>query len=94
MKVEAALDRDSQPSAALPLLVSTEELPLRGELIQAIKAINAAELFGENSKLTFVLDRHCHGTLVRLIDRKTNQVIRQIPPEYVLSMAEELKQFP
>jgi flagellar protein FlaG len=48
-------------------------------------------LFGQNSELTFVLDRETHRALVRLIDRKTNEVIRQIPPEYLLRMAQDLK---
>jgi uncharacterized FlaG/YvyC family protein len=29
--------------------------------------------------------------VVRIVDRQTNEVIQQIPPEYVLRMAQELK---
>jgi flagellar protein FlaG len=47
-------------------------------------------MFGENSELTFVLDRQTRRPLVRIIDKKTNEVIRQIPPEYALRMAEYL----
>ena len=61
------------------------------ELIRAVKALNATELFGQNSELTFVMDRKTHRPLVRIIDRKTKKVIRQIPPEYVLRMSEDLK---
>ncbi len=61
------------------------------ELIRAVKAINPSELFGENSELTFVLDRETRRPLVRIVDRKTNELIQQIPPEYLLRMAEDLK---
>jgi uncharacterized FlaG/YvyC family protein len=29
--------------------------------------------------------------VVRIVDRITNEVIRQIPPEYILRMAQDLK---
>ena len=61
------------------------------QIVQAVKALNATEMFGENSELTFVLDRETHRALVRIIDKKTNEVIRQFPPEYALRMAEYLK---
>lgn len=61
------------------------------ELILAVQALNEAELFGQNNELTFVLDPETHRPLVRIINRKTNEVIRQIPPEYALRMAEDLK---
>jgi flagellar protein FlaG len=61
------------------------------ELIRAVKALNAAELFGQNLELTFVLDRETHRPLVRIIDKETKEVIRQIPPEYALRLAEDLK---
>jgi flagellar protein FlaG len=61
------------------------------ELIQAVKALNATELFGQNNELTFVFDRETHRPLLRIIDKETKEVIRQIPPEYALRLAETLK---
>ena len=61
------------------------------QLIQAVKALNATEMFGQNSELTFVLDRETRKPLVRIVDRETREVIRQIPPEYALRIAEDLK---
>jgi len=60
------------------------------ELIRAVRAINKAEKLGSDSELTFVFDRESHRALVRIVDRETREVIRQIPPEYVLQMAREL----
>jgi uncharacterized FlaG/YvyC family protein len=59
-------------------------------LIQAVKAVNGAELFGSRNELTFVFDRATNRTLVRIVDRETHEVVDQIPPESVLKMAEEI----
>lgn len=59
-------------------------------LIQAVKAVNGAELFGSNSELRFVVDRETQRPVIRLVDRETRDIIRQIPPEYVLRLAEDL----
>lgn len=59
-------------------------------LIQAVRAVNAAELFGQSNELTFILDRATHRAIVRIVDRQTHEVVDQIPAEYVLRMAEEL----
>jgi len=75
-------------AAAAPL--PGEKLAEHRELIQAVKALNAAELFGQNQELTFAVDRETRRTVVRIVDRKTNEVIRQIPPELVLRLAEDL----
>jgi flagellar protein FlaG len=68
-----------------------ERPPEHRELIQAVKALNAAEVFGDKNEVTFVLDRRTHRPIVRIVDRSTKQVIRQIPPQYALDMAGDLK---
>jgi flagellar protein FlaG len=89
---------DTKPvdKAALPASVSVSQLDQqqaaeRRELVKAIKAINATEFFGENYELTFVLDRETHRPLMRIVDRETREVIRQLPPEYTLRLAEEMR---
>jgi uncharacterized FlaG/YvyC family protein len=59
------------------------------QLIQAVKAVNGAELFGQDSELTFVFDRQTHKALVRVVNKRTREVMMQIPPESVLKMAQE-----
>ncbi len=71
--------------------VTPEATAQQREIIQAVKAINPSELFGQNSELTFVMDRETHRPLVRIVDRKTNEVLMQVPPEYVLRMAQDLQ---
>jgi flagellar protein FlaG len=89
------MDTKSVERAASPVPVADPSLDQqhveeRRELVKAIKAINATELFGENYELTFVLDRETHRPLLRIIDRQTREVIRQLPPEYTLRLAEQI----
>ena len=71
--------------------VPAERTPEQLVLIKAIKAVNAAEYFDQNSEMTFILDRETRRPVVRIVDKKTNEVLRQIPPEYVLRLADDLK---
>jgi uncharacterized FlaG/YvyC family protein len=59
-------------------------------LIQAVRAVNSAELFGSENELTFVRDRATNRAAVRVINKDTGDVVAQIPPEVVLQMAEEV----
>jgi flagellar protein FlaG len=60
-------------------------------LVHAVKAVNATELFGQDHELAFSFDRNLRRTVVRIVDSKTGEVVQQIPAEYVLRLAEELK---
>ena len=72
--------------------VRPEAQPIQNsELVQAVRAVNASELFGDRSELTFVIDRRTRTALVRIIDKESGEVVRQFPPEYVLALSEELK---
>ena len=61
------------------------------EVVQAVKALNGTEMFGEN-ELDFQRDPQTQRLLVRVVNRKTKEVVSQVPPEYVLRLAEGLKQ--
>ena len=88
-------------SSVNPVVVAFSDLPAqqtraqaadRERLVQAVKAVNDSNALGENHELTFVLDRTTHRTLTRIIDRETQEVVMQIPPEYVVQLAEQLQQ--
>jgi flagellar protein FlaG len=64
----------------------------RRALIQAVRAVNAAELFGSENELSFAFDRKTRQAIVRIVDRKTRELVQQIPSEEVLKLAEELQQ--
>jgi flagellar protein FlaG len=67
------------------------QLEERRDIVRAVKAINSTELFGQNNELTFVLDRESRKPVLRIINRETKEVIRQVPPEYALQIAQSLK---
>ncbi len=73
-----------------PVPFGSEHAAENREIVTAIKSINATELAGSNSELTFVFQRHTGRPVVRLVDRTTRNVIQQIPPEYMLRWAEEI----
>ncbi len=69
----------------------TERQNQNREVIQAVKALNSTEMFGENNELQFQKDPLTHRMVVRMIDRKTKEVVSQIPPEYVIELAAQAK---
>jgi flagellar protein FlaG len=60
-------------------------------VIQAVRAVNASERLGDSNELTFSLDRRTRRTIVKIVNRDTNEVVEQIPTEQVLRLAEDLK---
>jgi uncharacterized FlaG/YvyC family protein len=63
------------------------------DIIAAVNTVNRTELLGEN-ELAFQLDRESRRPVILIVDRKTKEVVQQIPPEYVLRVAADLKQNP
>ena len=63
----------------------------RREVSRAVRLINHSEVLGTNNELTFVMDRAARRAILRIIDRKTGEVVMQLPQEYVLWMAEGLR---
>ncbi len=45
---------------------------------------------GAENELTFVMDPRSHRAIMQVIDRKTHEIVMQLPPEYVVRMAEEI----
>jgi len=58
-------------------------------LVQAVKAVNAAQLFGQENELTFIIDRVAQIAVVRIVNKKTGALVQQIPNAQVLKLADE-----
>jgi len=58
-------------------------------LIQAVRTVNAAELFGQENETTYVIDRAARIAVVRVVNKQTGEVVQQIPTQQLLKMAEE-----
>ena len=61
------------------------------EIIQAVRAVNASVKLGDDNELIFSLDRQTRRPVIKIVNRKTNEVLQQIPNEQVLRLAEDLK---
>ena len=70
-------------------VVAQEEAAQRQKLVQAAKAVNASGTFGRN-QLVFMVDRATHRPIIRVVDPDTHEVLLQLPPEYVLRLAQDL----
>jgi uncharacterized FlaG/YvyC family protein len=85
-----AVGHSVQPVVAPAETVRPDQAAENREVIRAVKAVNGSEMFGSDNELTFQRDTTTQRMVVRIVNRKTNEVISQIPPEYVLRLAEEL----
>lgn len=83
-----SLQPAGSPSAASPQ-ISVQDAAQRRQLLQAAQSVNQSGVLGQN-QLVFALDRQTHRPVIRVVDSATNQVITQIPPEYVLLLAQDL----
>jgi len=70
--------------------VPPAEAAERRELISAAKAVNASDLMGEN-QLVFTIDPQTHRPVIRVENRDTHEILLQLPPDYVLRLAKELR---
>ncbi|SPE36356.1 hypothetical protein SBA3_2410006 [Candidatus Sulfopaludibacter sp. SbA3] len=80
-------------AAAMPATAPVSDFArtdINPALAQAVTAVNGAKLFGQDSELTFAMDRETKHMVVRLVDKNTRHVIRQIPPQSILQLAEDL----
>ena len=85
------IDRSAQPHATPVAAIPIDQAAENREVVQAVKAVNATEMFGQENQLMFRRDPESHRMVVRVVNRKTEEVITQIPAEYVLRLAEDLK---
>jgi uncharacterized FlaG/YvyC family protein len=87
-----ALSRITQALPAAATAIPADKAAENREVVQAVKALNNTEMFGQDNDLVFQKDPQSQRMVIKIINRKTNDVISQIPPEYVLALADDLKQ--
>jgi len=84
--------RDSQPAPVAAPVTDPATAAGNREIIQAVKAVNKSELLGQENELLFQMDQRTQRLLIRVVNRQTGDVVSQVPPEYVLRLAEDLRQ--
>lgn len=85
-----AADSGEAAPAGLPR-TTVAQPPSIAQLQRLIDSMNKA-IQQNNSNLEFSMDSESQRILVKLIDTSTGDVIRQIPSEEVLAIAESIKQ--
>ena len=68
--------------------VGSVNKPQPEELLQQIKSITDDGLYS----VRFEKDDASHELIVKIVDSETDEVIRQIPPEELLSLTKQLKE--
>ena len=88
-----AINRGATGLNAPAPAISADKTSENREVIQAVKALNGAEMFGPENELRFQRDPNSRRVL-RVVNRETSEVVSQVPPEYVLRLAEDMKSPP
>jgi flagellar protein FlaG len=58
---------------------------------QAVRDLNERRALGQDTEVTFVLDRTTRRPLIRVVNRETKEVLMQLPPEYALRLADSVQ---
>ena len=90
MDIKAANGNTSVPLSTAPE-IPKETASENRSVIQAVKALNGTEMFGQENQLRFQRDPDSHRMVIQLVNSKTDEVVSQIPPEYLLRLADDLK---
>ncbi len=69
--------------------VSSQDIAQRRQLVQAGKSVNESGLLGGN-QIVFSVDSQTRRPVIRIEDPETHEVVLQIPPEYLLRLAQDL----
>ncbi|MBI1792074.1 MAG: flagellar protein FlaG [Acidobacteria bacterium] len=56
-----------------------------------MRTVNAAGVVGQDRVMTIVVDQDTRRPVVRIVDEATQEVVQQIPAEYVLQLARNLR---
>lgn len=88
----------AQRPNALQLPEGSADGALRAEDFTREQIAGVAEAFGDvvsivNRGIRVEVDTSSHQVITQIIDRNTDEVIRQIPPEELLKVSKRLQQF-
>lgn len=89
--VSPALRTAAAPVQTAAAVEQASSIPSLNEISQALKSINKA-LEDRSQSLEFALDEDTDRTVVKVLDRQTKEVIRQMPTEEALRISKSLDQ--
>jgi flagellar protein FlaG len=77
------------PRSEVHLVAKLSPQELQARLDEALQALNQT-MANAGRKLAFSVDQSTHGSVVRVMDEKSGDVIRQIPVQVVLDIAHSI----
>jgi uncharacterized FlaG/YvyC family protein len=86
-----AINRNLQPLVAAAPVAPMEHPAENRDIVQAVKALNATDMFGQDNELVFQMDQQARRMVIQIVNSKTKEVLTQVPPAYVLRLGEDLK---
>ncbi len=89
MNISSISNLSSHLSASTQTVASKPPSQDQKALLQAVKTVNSSGLLGQENELTFIIDRAAQIAVVRIVNKKTGELVQQIPNQQVLKMAEE-----
>jgi len=78
------------PAEVTNIRTVNEAEPTVAEVDDALNVVNKAAVFEQRS-LSFMMDEASGRSIIKVIDRSTEQLIRQIPSEELLKVAQDIK---
>ena len=82
-------------SLNVPVAAASETPPEQAadkrSIVRAVKAVNQTEMLGPDSYLAFQRDPETQRMVIQVLDRKTHELVSQIPAEYLLRLAEDAR---
>jgi len=78
--MDMTLNRITQPAPVSAPTIPAEQAAENRQVVQAVRAINASEMLGDNRELTFQKDKFTNRMVLRVVDRRTKEVVSQVPP--------------
>jgi hypothetical protein len=86
-----SVSHPAQVSPAVPDTRSPNPLAGNQALVQAVQGMNDSQLSGEDGEWTLAIDQQTRLPVIRIISRQTDQVVMQLPAEYILQLQELLQ---
>jgi uncharacterized FlaG/YvyC family protein len=78
-------------SPAAPTVESAAR-PASRALATAVQTLNNSESAGPGRQFSIAIDSKTKVPVVRIVDSKTNELIEQIPSQYILDLAQQINQ--
>jgi uncharacterized FlaG/YvyC family protein len=86
-----SVSRPGRVSPAVPDTRSPNPLVENQVLTQAVQGMNDSQLAGEDGEWTLAIDQETRLPVIRIISRQTDQVVMQLPAEYILQLRQLLQ---